>query len=145
VSHTGSSFFAAVGQHGHSAGGHHGIGPAIDVHSILSLVPKGKPQAKKGSIWRGFYVEIGGRQCPMHFQKFKVKGDKVKGKGRDEVGEFKIKGKVHNGGGVTFKKEYKGRGHKVEYDGRLEDNGRKIHGQWSMSHGSADFEITVSN
>lgn len=62
----------------------------------------------------------------MTFEKFVVKGDKIKGKGTDEVGPFKIKGKVHNDGGVTFKKEY--HGHKVEYDGRLEEHGHKIHG-----------------
>ena len=79
----------------------------------------------------------------MTFQKFKLKGDKVKGKGQDENGVFKIKGKVHKDGGVTFKKDYTGRGYKVEYDGRLEDGGCKVRGTWSLQHASGDFEITV--
>jgi hypothetical protein len=104
----------------------------IDVHSILASVPQTKPKAKKGTIWRGFYAEHDGRQCPMVFKKFSVKGDKVKGKGSDENGNFKIKGKVHKDGGVTFKKDYTGRGYKVEYEGNLKDGGHKIHGQWSL-------------
>ncbi len=62
----------------------------------------------------------------MTFQRFKVKGGKVKGKGVDENGAFKIKGKVHEDGDVTFKKDYNGKSYKVEYMGRLE--GGKIHG-----------------
>jgi hypothetical protein len=100
----------------------------IDVHSILASVPQSKPKAKKGTIWRGFYAEHDGRQCPMTFKKFSVKGEKIKGKGSDENGNFKIKGKVHKDGGVTFKKDYTGRGYVVEYEGRLEDGGQKIHG-----------------
>ena len=119
MSSSASFFNPAPPSHGHSAGGHSGVGPAINVQSILSQVPNQKPKMKKGTIWRGFYIEQGGRQCPMTFQKFKVKGDKVKGKGQDENGVFKIKGKVHKDGGVTFKKDYTGRGYKVEYDGRI--------------------------
>ena len=43
----------------------------------------------------------------MHFKKMKVghKGHKVKGKGRDEIGEFKISGEVDQiTGDIGFKK-----------------------------------------
>ena len=75
------------------------------------------------------------------FKKFVIKGEKIKGKGTDEVGPFKIKGKLHKDGGVTFKKEY--HGHKVEYDGKLDNNSKKIRGEWSLDYMRGDFEIYV--
>lgn len=42
----------------------------------------------------------------MTFSKFKAKDSEVKGRGKDDVGEFKIKGKLYSDGGVSFKKEY---------------------------------------
>ena len=76
-----------------------------------------KPKGK-GGIWKGWYEQFG-QQHTMVFKSFKAKaGSSLKGKGSDENGEFKVKGKVHSDGGVDFKKEYKGR-HTVEYHGKL--------------------------
>ena len=81
----------------------------------------------KGGIWRGVYEQYG-IQHPMVFKNFKAKkGEKIKGKGRDEIGKFSLKGKVHSDGGIDFEKNYKGR-HSVEYIGRLSDDGISIFG-----------------
>ena len=46
----------------------------------------------------------------MIFKSFKAKREgKLQGKGKDEIGEFTLKGKVYKDGGLDFKKEYKGR------------------------------------
>lgn len=107
----------------------------VSSHLNNSVLPK-----SKGGIWKGWYEQFG-TQHPMVLKNFKAKiGDKVKGKGRDEVGEFTIKGKVHSDGGVDFKKEYKGR-HTVEYMGRM--NGKQISGDWSVNGASGTFNISV--
>jgi hypothetical protein len=67
----------------------------------------------------------------------------VKGKGKDENGDFKVKGKVHSDGTVSFKKEYSGGRHKVEYEGRINEAGDAIKGDWSESGSSGIFEISV--
>jgi hypothetical protein len=78
----------------------------------------------------------------MVLKRFKAKlGDKIKGKGRDNVGDFKIKGKVHSDGGADFKKEYKGR-HTVEYHGRLDASGTELKGEWNVSGSTGTFLIT---
>lgn len=57
----------------------------------------------------------------MHFKKLKIggkHGGEIKGKGKDEVGKFKIYGFFNPAtGDVKFKKEYKGK-HTAEYHGR---------------------------
>lgn len=108
--------------------------------SFYSLAEGQKPKGK-GSIWKGYYEQYG-VQHPMVFKKFKAKpGKDLKGKGRDEIGEFTIKGKIHADGGVDFKKEYKGR-HTVEYHGKL--NGFEIQGEWMVGGATGNFSITVS-
>ena len=96
----------------------------------------------KGGIWKGYYEQFG-QQQEMTFKSFKAKvGDKLKGKGKDEIGEFTLKGKVHSDGAVDFKKEYKGR-HTVNYMGRM--NGKNvIEGEWEVSGASGNFKIEVS-
>ena len=42
-------------------------------------------------IWKGWY-EQGGQKSEMRLKKFNVKGNKVQGKGSDQVGEFEIIG-----------------------------------------------------
>jgi len=79
----------------------------------------------------------------MTFKKFKAKhgGGSVKGKGRDEVGEFTIKGKVHGDSTVDFKKEYKGR-HTVTYMGRITVK-NVIEGDWEVSGARGGFKLEV--
>ena len=99
-------------------------------------------QKSKGGIWKGYYEQYG-VQHPMIIKKFKAKvGGKVKGKGKDENGEFKLKGKVHSDGGVDFKKEYKGR-HTVNYSGRMV-GGTEIEGEWDVQGATGNFKISVS-
>ena len=59
----------------------------------------------------------------------------------DKGGKFELKGKVHKDNGVDFKKEYKGRGDYIEFNGKLHDN--KIKGECSESHVKGTFEIEV--
>ena len=68
-----------------------------------------------GALWRGWY-EQNGQKSNMDLKKLKAKiGGKIEGRGRDDIGEFTIKGK----------EEYKGR-HTVEYHGNMA--GKKITG-----------------
>lgn len=54
----------------------------------------------------------------MTFQEFKANfGQKIRGNGSDEIGEFIIKGKkVKEDGVVKFKKSYIGQ-HEIKYEG----------------------------
>lgn len=114
-----------------------------DAFSTVTDFSKIDKKKSKGGIWKGYY-EQHGTQHPMTLKNFKakVKEGTVKGKGRDEIGEFKIKGKVHHNGGVDFKKEYKGR-HTVVYMGTLTEN-RLIEGEWEVSGARGNFKLEVS-
>lgn len=63
------------------------------------------------------------------------------GQGRDETGEFRITGKVHEDGGVDFKKTYKDR-HTVEYHGRL-NGAEEISGEIIHNGTQGTFKISV--
>jgi len=79
----------------------------------------------------------------MHFRKLKLgpdNGDKIKGKGKDEVGKFKIKGHFNaHTGEVRFEKKYKGK-HSVDYKGHF--RGSDVVGQWSVSGVTGNFHLT---
>ena len=66
-------------------------------------------------IWKGWY-EQGGQKVEMRLKKFNVKGNKVQGKGKDEVGEFEMIGFYTADKQVQFVKQYKG-AHQVHYAG----------------------------
>jgi hypothetical protein len=101
-----------------------------------------KKKKSKGGLWKGHY-EQQGVHYDMAFKKFSAKKDgELKGKGRDEVGEFELKGRLFKDGGVDFKKQYKGR-HTVEYSGRMSEEGGKITGEWSVAGMTGGFVIEV--
>ncbi len=110
----------------------------------LSIVADFTRMTKKkgaGRIWKGYYEQHGVTH-EMVFKRFKAKqGDKVKGKGRDEIGVFSIRGKVGEDGAVDFKKEYKGR-HTVAYMGRMQGKDI-IEGEWEVSGATGSFKIEV--
>jgi hypothetical protein len=96
----------------------------------------------KGGIWKGHYEQYGVKH-EMKFKQFKASlgGGEVKGKGKDEIGEFSIKGKVHSDGAVDFKKEYKGR-HTVNYMGRITGK-NTIEGDWDVGGARGAFKLEV--
>lgn len=65
----------------------------------------------------------------------------VTGKGRDDVGEFTISGKIDQSNSLSFTKQYIGQ-HAVEYNGTFTE--RQMSGKWSIaSFGlSGDFQLT---
>ena len=72
----------------------------------------------------------------MNFEKLKMKDDKIKGKGVDKVGEFKLKGKVDDNH-VKFKKHYLGK-HKIYYKGIFDPETGTIKGHWRFEKEGED-------
>ena len=58
----------------------------------------------------------------MIFKKLKIKENLIDGKGKDDIGKFKVHGMVEHNGTIKFKKEYKKK-HTVEYVGRYNPAG----------------------
>ena len=54
-------------------------------------------------VWKGWY-EQNGNKHEMRLKKFKVKGNKIQGKGKDEVGEFEFMGFYTQDKNVQFVK-----------------------------------------
>ena len=103
-----------------------------------SFMTDAKSAKSKGGIWKGHYEQFG-QKHEMIFKSFKAKREgKLQGKGKDEIGEFTLKGKVYKDGGLDFKKEYKGR-HTVEYSGRLSEDGKSITGDWNVPGSNGGF------
>lgn len=58
----------------------------------------------------------------MHFKKLSIKGEKIKGKGKDDIGKFSLKGKFYGSTHqVEFEKKYKGK-HTVHYHGHFQNS-----------------------
>lgn len=76
----------------------------------------------------------------MSFKKLKVSHDTIKGKGKDEIGKFKIHGHINAAGAIHFKKEYHG-AHTVDYNGHWGANG-EITGQWSVGGATGSFNLS---
>ena len=57
----------------------------------------------KMGVWKGWY-EQNGNKHEMRLKKFKVKGNKIQGKGKDEVGEFEFMGFYTQDKNVQFVK-----------------------------------------
>ncbi len=87
-----------------------------------------REKKKLKDTWDGWYQQ-GGDKHDMKFDVLKIKKKKIKGEGHDEVGQFKINGRV-NHDEVEFSKEYVGK-HTVEYSGKLE--GHTLSGNWSIA------------
>lgn len=64
----------------------------------------------------------------------------VTGKGKDEEGEFTLKGNVARDGSLSFKKKYKNK-KVIEYEGKLHD--KEINGKWSANGQTGVFSIKV--
>ena len=79
-------------------------------------------------VWKGWY-EHNGTKTEMRLKKFNVKGNKISGKGHDEVGDFDVIGYYTAEKKVSFVKQYKG-AHQVMYNG--EKDGQSISGHWAL-------------
>ena len=89
--------------------------------------------------WNGHYEQFGAKDS-MTFQNMTLGADgKIRGGGKDAVGEFVIDGQL-TGSDVHFTKAYKG-AHTVKYTGKL-SNG-KISGTWDLSGMNGGFEIQM--
>ena len=84
-----------------------------------------------------------GVQNPMVFKSFEAKlnGD-IKGKGKDAVGNFSVRGFVNEFGDAQFQKSYEG-AHTVMYSGKL--NGQELTGSWSVAGYTGTFSISKMN
>jgi hypothetical protein len=88
------------------------------------------------AIWIGHYIQDG-KQERMVFKFFEAHmNGEVKGKGKDVVGLFVIRGFVDGGGKVQFTKTYIG-AHTVLYNGILAGN--QINGTWKVAGISGSF------
>ena len=76
----------------------------------------------------------------MTFKMFQaaINGE-IKGKGKDNVGEFTVRGWVNEFGDAQFQKAYVGK-HTVMYSGKL--NGKSLTGTWSVAGYNGTFEIS---
>lgn len=76
----------------------------------------------------------------MTWMKFEAApGQVLRGKGRDDIGEFCLQGYVEPNGKAHFEKQYLGK-HTVLYEGQL--NGERITGRWEVQGTSDTFEMT---
>ena len=69
-------------------------------------------------------------------------GQVLRGKGRDDIGEFILQGYVEPNGMAHFEKQYLGK-HTVLYDGHLTAD--RITGRWNVAGLSDTFEMTRAN
>jgi hypothetical protein len=90
--------------------------------------PHGGKGKGKGNVWRGFYQQTG-QNHPMVFKKLKIKNNLIEGKGKDDVGKFKVHG-MANGGQIKFNKDYKKK-HSVIYEGQWNPAGQMT-GHWNI-------------
>jgi len=76
----------------------------------------------------------------MTFKMFSVtiNGD-VLGKGKDDVGEFELRGACNEFGDAQFAKRYIGK-HTVMYNGKVDNKSMK--GTWSVAGMTGNFEIS---
>lgn len=91
------------------------------------------------AVWKGYYEQDGNRH-DMTFKMFSVvmNGD-VMGKGKDEVGEFELRGFCNEFGDAQFAKRYIGK-HTVMYNGKVDNKSMK--GSWSVAGLTGNFEIS---
>lgn len=88
------------------------------------------------AIWIGHYLQDG-KQERMVFKYFEAKiNGEIKGKGKDVVGLFVIRGFADAGGRAQFTKTYIG-AHSVLYTGTL--MGNQINGTWKVAGISGGF------
>ena len=81
--------------------------------------------------WKGWY-EQNGHRANMTIGQFKVKSNKISGKGSDEQGDFEFVGFYDSHNEVHFIKKYLGK-HEVHYRGKRE--GQTISGTWTLEGG----------
>ena len=94
------------------------------------LLPSGK--------WEGFYVygsddRKHNMQLSLVFQK-----NKIQGSGHDDISHFSIAG-AYNTNSLTCEFEKKYEGHRVNYEGEIDENG--IWGTWVIKQQSGGFHI----
>lgn len=95
--------------------------------------------------WKGWYAYGPSNQHHgMLFDELVLEDGKIRGKGRDDVGEFDISGYYmyvfsSNINKVHFSKKYKGR-HTVQYAGTRE--GDVINGQWTLGPSQGAFQLS---
>ncbi len=92
-------------------------------------------------VWRGWY-EQNGTNHEMRLKKFKVKGNKIEGKGQDDHGKFFFTGFYTSENKVQFIKQYEG-AHQVHYEGKRE--GQTLHGRWNLAGMSGGFYLYKEN
>ena len=89
--------------------------------------------------WAGHYEQFGNKEA-MSFQNMTLGSDgKIRGGGKDGVGEFVIEGSL-TGSEVHFTKAYKG-AHTLKYTGKLDQG--KISGTWDLTGMTGTFEIQM--
>lgn len=87
---------------------------------------------ENGSVSGKYYQS--NTSSEMFFDYFSLKEGILKGKGRDEIGEFTMLGTYDNDENVMFKKQYVGQ-HSVEYHGlftKINEEAFKIEGKWRI-------------
>ena len=66
------------------------------------------------AVWVGFYNQDG-QDHPVTFKNFQARPNEVvRGKGKDDIGEFILQGYVEGNGVIRFEKQYLGK-HTVHY------------------------------
>ncbi|XP_063406891.1 uncharacterized protein LOC134690774 [Mytilus trossulus] len=117
--------------------GQYNIGGSTDKFT-MSFVPAHHAVSEH---WTGFYNQNDNRHA---FElDIAFKGDKVSGKGDDEIGKFSINGDwISSSGKIQFCKQYHG-AHSVDYSGQLSSDGRSMKGKYNVCGFSDSFTMTV--